>query len=79
MARPQYLVSTHRLSPTYRRKRIKEFLIATEPGNLVSIECGRPQRTSESGHPAKSVAGELGRAFFLERGKSLAHVVAVFV
>jgi hypothetical protein len=31
MARPQYLVSTRRFTPAYRRKRIEEFLIATEP------------------------------------------------
>jgi hypothetical protein len=31
MARPQCLVSTRRFAPTYRRKRIEEFLIATEP------------------------------------------------
>jgi chromosome segregation ATPase len=31
MARPQCLVSTRRFTPAYRRKRIEEFLIATEP------------------------------------------------
>jgi predicted ATPase len=31
MDRPQCLVSTRRFAPTYRRKRIEEFLIATEP------------------------------------------------
>jgi transcriptional regulator GlxA family with amidase domain len=31
MDRPQFLVSTRRFAPTYRRKRTEEFLIATEP------------------------------------------------
>jgi len=43
MARPQYLVSTRRFTPAYRRKRIEEFLIATEPHKALSgLKCPIP-------------------------------------